>query len=203
MRSPGPGGPPWSREHHGFVEVALEPPADDGYTGAACGGRPPAAPTRAHRDSAPFGASEAPDGGTPTARAHAHGPAAALSLDDALAAHVGELGAGQVVTLLAASVSWVTLACAALAMVFFSADPVRARAWRCADLADAECMVAFAAAPRDGAPFCRLRPEQYAFEPPRLSAVSEFRTVCGEAWRAAVANSAYFVGIWAGSTPFG
>ncbi|KAI8467998.1 MAG: major facilitator superfamily domain-containing protein [Monoraphidium minutum] len=126
-----------------------------------------------------------------------------LTLDEALTRHVGAFGLGQAIQLVAASLSWVALACVALAMVFLSADPVRARAWRCASPSDAACAAALAAAPADAAPFCALPRAAYEFDPPRLSVVAEFGLVCGGAWRAAVGNSAYFVGIWLGSTPFG
>jgi hypothetical protein len=134
------------------------------------------------------------------------GGAAQITLDAALSQYVGQLGAGQAVVLVAASLSWVSLACVALAMVFFSTDPIRSQSWRCSSTdapSDAACAAAFAAAPADPAPFCALARQQYVFTAPRLSAVAEMELVCGKGWRAALGNSAYFAGIWIGSTPFG
>ncbi|GBF89512.1 hypothetical protein Rsub_02084 [Raphidocelis subcapitata] len=151
-----------------------------------------------------FGAADRAAAGTAANAAAAAAATGAVAdvceLDDALTRHVGELGPGQMLTLVAASLSWISLAVAALAMAFLSADPVRARAFACTDAADGECAAALAAA--DAAAFCRMRPGQYALEK-RFSAVAEFGLLCGESWRAALANSAFFVGIWAGSSPFG
>lgn len=117
-----------------------------------------------------------------------------LTLDDALSRHVGAFGPGQALMLVAASMSWVTLACVALAMVFLTSDPVRACAWRCAAPGDAACAAAWEAAPTDPGPFCALPRGAYAFDPPRLSVVSEFGLMCAGGWKVAVGNSAYFVG---------
>jgi len=126
-----------------------------------------------------------------------------ITLDAALTEHVGSLGLGQAIVLIAASMSWISLACVALSMVFFSKDPIRSQSWRCVNASDAACAAAFAAAPTDPAPFCALGRQQYRFEPMRSSAASEMGLVCRSGWKAAVANSAYFAGIWVGSTPFG
>jgi len=54
------------------------------------------------------------------------------TLDDALQAHVGELGPAQLRVCLLASLSWASLAMAVLSLVFLAPDPVRSGDWACA-----------------------------------------------------------------------
>lgn len=79
------------------MEIHLAPPPTDGrWSGSSCG----ASESKHQRLQAADTANSTP-----------------ITLDLALTRHVGELGWGQMLMLVAASLSWMSLACVALAMV--------------------------------------------------------------------------------------
>ncbi|WIA12107.1 hypothetical protein OEZ85_012181 [Tetradesmus obliquus] len=118
-----------------------------------------------------------------------------MLFDDVISKHVGGMGRGQVLVLLASSCSWATLALVVLDMVFTTQKP----AWTCSNPADAQC----AAVLSSGTGFCSLSPEQYSWTAAYSSLVSSFGLVCSDSWKVGLVNAMFFLGYWVGSCMFG
>jgi MFS transporter, OCT family, solute carrier family 22 (organic cation transporter), member 4/5 len=129
-------------------------------------------------------------------------PAAGITFDDSLVLHIGQLGRGQLLLMLTASLFWISNAMFILLMVFTAVDPIKSHLWHCKDPADAACTRAFLQ--QDPTiDFCALDSSQWHWTDPRQSLRSEFDLVCGNTWKSGVANSFFFFGYLVGSGYFG
>lgn len=90
----------------------------------------------------------------------------------------------------AGSLLWVPNAVLILLLVFALGSPVADKAWRCTDPSDSMCSSLLQnpdpAAVTAG--FCAMQQSQWAWTDPGSKVVSRFGLVCGEAWKAQVAN---------------
>lgn len=105
----------------------------------------------------------------------------------------------------AGSLLWVPNAVLILLMVFSLGSPIADKAWACSNPNDSICSNLLQnpdpAAVQAG--FCSMQPSQWYWTDPGSKVVSRFSLVCGEAWKAQVANSFFFVGYFIGSGLFG
>jgi MFS family permease len=113
----------------------------------------------------------------------------------------------QVLAYVTCSLLWVPNAVLILLLVFSLSSPVTDKAWDCTSPdTDAACMALLHNTPDAAAVaagFCELSPTQWRWTDPGVKLTSRFNLVCGDAWRAQVANSLFFVGYFIGSGVFG
>lgn len=106
---------------------------------------------------------------------------------------------------MASSLLWVPNAVMILLMVFSLGSPVADKAWACRDPADSSCSSLLLnpdpAAVQAG--FCAMDRQQWEWTDPGSKVVSQFGLVCGDAYKAQIANSFFFVGYFIGSGVFG
>lgn len=112
----------------------------------------------------------------------------------------------QILYYVAGSLLWVPNAVLILLLVFALGSPIADKAWACRDPTDSICSSLLenpdAAAVQAG--FCAMQPSQWHWTgDPAAKLVSRFGLVCGDAWKAQVANSFFFVGYFIGSGLFG
>lgn len=111
----------------------------------------------------------------------------------------------QILYWVAGGLLWIPNAVMILLMVFSLGTPVADKAWACRDPADVTCSSILqnpdSAAVQSG--FCTMDPSQWYWTDPGSKVVSRFGLVCGDAWKAQVANSFFFVGYFIGSGLFG
>lgn len=83
-----------------------------------------------------------------------------------------------------------------LLLVFALGSPIAEKAWTCTDPSDTACIALLqnpdTAAVQAG--FCAMQQSQWQWTDPGAKVVSRFNLVCGDAWKAQVANSFFFVG---------
>ena len=129
------------------------------------------------------------------------------SLDHLLTSQIGQFGRGQLLIMVAASLSYVPMVLVLMLMVFVSLDPVEARLWSCTNdtnsAAGRETAAAAAVAACQallGAPagamvtrsFCaQVFPVRSSFQwtQQNQSVASEWDLVCEDAWKVPFVNS--------------
>lgn len=83
-----------------------------------------------------------------------------------------------------------------LLLVFALGSPIAEKAWTCTDPSDTTCIALLqnpdTAAVQAG--FCAMQQSQWQWTDPGAKMASRFNLVCGDAWKAQVANSFFFVG---------
>lgn len=92
-----------------------------------------------------------------------------------------------------------------LLLVFALGSPVADKAWACTSDTDHSCMALLSSPDKAAvqAGFCSMSSSQWYWTKPGDKLVSRFNLVCGDAFKAQIANSFFFVGYLIGSGSFG